>query len=56
MQDVFPKTLAEQAPSEAAPSALNPNEWRSFRVMSKEPVTKNTQRLRCALSARLLRL
>ena len=36
---------------EAAPatpgSALDPNEWRSFKVVSKEPVTHNTSRLRC---------
>ncbi|KAK9840785.1 hypothetical protein WJX81_004485 [Elliptochloris bilobata] len=49
LQDVLSTALAEQAPSEPAPSALNPNEWRSFRVLSKEPVTQNTQHLRFAL-------
>ncbi|BDA51006.1 NADH-cytochrome b5 reductase 2 [Coccomyxa sp. Obi] len=36
---------AEEAPSAAA---LDPNEWRSFKVVSKEPVTRNTSRLRFA--------
>ena len=42
-----PTAHCEQAPSSEPPGALDPKEWRSFRVMSKEPVTKNTQQLRC---------
>ncbi len=46
-QDVGPTAHCEQAPSSEPAGALDPKEWRSFRVMSKEPVTKNTQQLRC---------
>ncbi len=35
---------AEQAPPAGA---LDPNEWRSFKVVSKDVITHNTSRLRC---------
>ena len=37
--------MKEAAPASSC-SALDPNEWRSFKVVSKEPVTHNTSRLR----------
>ena len=47
-QQLMIKCLLQDAKAEEAPSAaaLNPNEWRSFKVVSKEPVTHNTSRLR----------
>ena len=37
---------AHQEEASQAKGALDPNEWRSFKVVSKEPVTHNTQLLR----------